>query len=77
VLSRNVIFKLLAVLLYNQGLFTKWLISHVVKDLIKTLIVLLWEVGSHLLLMYQGSVSLIWTGVLASIWSFVKLAPRH
>lgn len=55
VLSRHVVLKLLPVLLDDECLFAQGLVSHVVEDLVESLIVLLRKVSGHLLLMYQGT----------------------
>ncbi len=56
-LSRHVILKLLPVLLDYECLFTEGLVAYVIENLVESLIVLLREVRSHLLLMYHGSSS--------------------
>lgn len=55
VLPRHVVLQFLPILLDNERLFAQWLVSHVIKDLVESLVVLLREVSGHLLLMYQGT----------------------
>ena len=55
VLPRHIVLQLLPVLLYDECLFAQGLITHVVKDLVESLVVLLRKVSGHLLLMYQGT----------------------
>lgn len=54
-LPRHVVLQLLPVLLDDERFFAQGLVSHVVEDLVESLIVLLREVRGHLLLMYQGT----------------------
>lgn len=55
VLPRHVVLQLLPVLLDDERFFDQGLVSHVVEDLVESLIVLLRKVSGHLLLMYQGT----------------------
>lgn len=55
VLPRHIVLQFLPILLDDERLFAQGLVSHVVKDLVESLVVLLREVSGHLLLMYQGT----------------------
>ena len=77
--ARDIILQFLPILLNDESFLAHGLIAHVIQNLIKSLIMLCWEICSHLLLVYQGASGhiLLRTVGVAGAGGFVQLPPGH